>query len=236
MIASRAALFMPATTYSPAQCGAGAPARETLPLSQSGPLARNFPWNVRSSQTTSCHSGYAAGSGGRGRPPHTFIPIMPGLAFSKYRYRRRLPHLQKDDAPVFVTFCSGARAELPFAVRSLVLDHCLREHRQRVELHAVVIMPDHVHLLFEPLRDAEGWAYPMVDILQCLKGATAHRINKLLGRSGPVWQEESFDHILRNSESLKEKVEYIRQNPVRRGIVSRSEDYRWLWVNPALDL
>ena len=137
---------------------------------------------------------------------------------------------------MFVTFCSGSRAELPATARTLILDHCLREHTERIDLHAVVIMPDHVHLLFQPLRDEQGWAYPVVDILQCLKGATAHRINKLLGRSGPVWQEESFDHVLRNSESLTEKVEYIRQNPVRRRIVARPEDYRWLWVNPELNV
>jgi hypothetical protein len=55
-------------------------------------------------------------------------------------------------------------------------------------------MPDHVHLLFQPLRDKNGWPFPLVDILQCLRSATAHRINKILGCSGPVWEEESFDH------------------------------------------
>ena len=55
-------------------------------------------------------------------------------------------------------------------------------------------------------------------------------MNKLLGRTGPVWQEESFDHVLRSQESFEEKLEYVRQNPVRRGLVSRPEEYRWLWV------
>jgi hypothetical protein len=45
-----------------------------------------------------------------------------------------------------------------------------------------------------------------------------------------MWQEESFDHVLRSEERLEETVEYIRQNPVRRGLVARPEDYRWLWV------
>src|SRR2546426_12306013 len=85
----------------------------------------------------------------------------------------------------------------------------------RVHLYAVVVMPDHVHLLFLPLRDEDGWQFPLVDILQCLKGTTAHRINRLLHTSGPVWEEESFDHVLRSDESLKEKCEYIRQNRKR---------------------
>jgi len=170
---------------------------------------------------------------------------MSTTPLAKYRYRRRLPHLQRADADIFITFCT-ARWQLPEAARDLVLDHCLREGglrrfagggaraTPRIHLHAAVIMPDHVHILLLPLRDEDGWPYALVDILQCLKSATAHRINKLLHRSGPVWEEESFDHILRSEETLKQKVEYLRQNPVRRNLVMRPEDYRWIWVNPEL--
>jgi hypothetical protein len=76
--------------------------------------------------------------------------------------------------------------------------------------------------------------FGLVDILQCLKSATAHRINKLLRISGPVWEEESFDHVLRSDESLKDKCEYIQQNPVKAGLVTKPQDYRWLWVSPEL--
>jgi REP element-mobilizing transposase RayT len=157
---------------------------------------------------------------------------MSSPILNKYRYRRRLPHLQKADCDLFVTFRAMKNGSLPAAARDLVLHHCLREHGSRANLHAVVVMPNHVHLLLTPLRKPDGWPYPLVDILQCLKSATAHRINKLLHRAGPVWQDESLDHILRSDESLQEKCEYIRQNPVRRGLVKRPEDYRWLWVNP----
>ena len=101
-----------------------------------------------------------------------------------------------------------------------------------MDLLAAVVMPDHVHLLFNALRGKDGWTFPSIEIMQSLKGATAHRINKLLHRSGPVWEEESFDHVLRTGESLKHKCEYIRQNPVRAGLVQKPEDYRWLWINP----
>ena len=168
---------------------------------------------------------------------------------AKYRYRRRLPHLQKADAALFVTFCTGGRMVIPERARDLVLAHWFREAgilavagegarptpTARIRLHAVVVMPDHVHLLLTPLRDENGWPFPLVDILQCLKSATAHRINRLLGISGPVWEEESFDHVLRSDESLKEKCEYIRQNPVKAGLVKNPESYRWLWVEPELE-
>lgn len=114
-------------------------------------------------------------------------------------------------------------------VRDLVFDHCLRE--ERIRLVAAVVMPDHVHVILVPRRDEEGRPLPLVDILQCWKSVTAHRINKLLKRSGPVWEEESFDHVLRSSESLKTKCEYIRQNPVVVGLVQRPEEYRWLMVH-----
>jgi REP element-mobilizing transposase RayT len=178
--------------------------------------------------------------------------IMPSTTpLAKYCYRRRLPHLQRADSDLFVTFCTGGRTVLLEEARELVLEHCLREAglvlfagegaratqtRARIHLHAIVVMPDHVHILLSPLRDEKGWPFPLVDILQCLKSATAHRINKLLGISGPVWEEESFDHVLRSDESLKEKAEYIRQNPVRAGLVQRPEKYRWLWVNPDLTI
>jgi REP element-mobilizing transposase RayT len=159
---------------------------------------------------------------------------MPSTPLAKYRYRRRLPHLQKADCDLFVTFCTIARMSLDDNARDLVLGHCLREHGRRIHLHAVVIMPDHVHLILLPLRDRDGWPFPLVAMLHCMKSATAHRINKRLHLSGPVWEEESFDHVLRSDESLREKCEYIRQNPVRKGLVQRAEQDRWLWVNPEL--
>jgi len=148
----------------------------------------------------------------------------------KYEYRRRLPHYQKDDRAVFVTFCCGCLDPLPEAARDIVLRHCLHDHGTKAVSHAAVIMPEHVHLLLTPLRDSEGNLFSLVEILQGIKGASAHSLNRALGRSGPVWQEESFDHVLRSVDKFEETVEYIRQNPVRRGLVARPEDYRWLWV------
>jgi hypothetical protein len=62
-----------------------------------------------------------------------------------------------------------------------------------------------------------------------IKGASAHRINKALNRRGHVWQDESFDHVLRSEESVHSKVQYICENPIRMGLVSDVEDYPWLW-------
>ena len=171
------------------------------------------------------------GSGRGCRSTHSYSLHMTQASLKgKYQYRRRLPHYQKGDRALFVTFCCGCLDPLPEAVRDIVLRHCLHDQGTKAAIHAVVVMPNHVHLLLTPLRDADDNLYSLVEILQGIKGASAHSLNRALRRSGPVWEEESFDHVLRSEESLAEKLEYIRQNPVRRGLVARAEDYRWLWV------
>ena len=105
----------------------------------------------------------------------------------------------------------------------------MHEDGQKFDLHAVVIMPDHVHLIYSPLRRADGWSYSLPEIMKAIKGRAARCINVALKRSGPVWQEEFFDHVLRSNESLVARVEYVCQNPVRAGLVKRETEYRWIW-------
>jgi hypothetical protein len=81
-----------------------------------------------------------------------------------------------------------------------------------------------------PLRNEAGDVYWLADILKGIKGASARDVNRIVGSSGPVWEEESFDHIIRSDEILEEKIEYIRQNPIRRELVKSPEEYQWLWV------
>lgn len=119
---------------------------------------------------------------------------------------------------------------MPEMAREVVLKHCLHDHGTKFLLHAAVVMPDHVHMLFTPLRDEEGWPHGLARILKAIKGTSARSVNRLLKKVGPFWQEESFDHILRSQESLEDRIEYIRQNPVRRGLVRAPEEYQWLWV------
>jgi len=90
-------------------------------------------------------------------------------------------------------------------------------------------MPDHVHLIFTPLKDDQGNLFGLAEIMNGIKGASAHSINKTLQRKGRVWQKESFDHVLRSDEKIREKVDYICQNPVRRGLVESVDDYPWRW-------
>jgi REP element-mobilizing transposase RayT len=148
----------------------------------------------------------------------------------QYEYRRRLPHIQ-GDGPIHARFSTYDRKPLPPKARDAVLDCCKRAHGLALHLYAAVVMPNHVHILFTALRDAEGWPLRLPNILGRLRSAAAHAVNKVLQRSGPVWQEESFDHVLRSYESLESTIEYIRQNPVKAKLSATPEEYRWLYLH-----
>ena len=148
---------------------------------------------------------------------------------AKGAYRRRLPHLQVQGKPVSVTFVTHERCSLPESARGAVLEHCLHDHGAKLWVHGVVVMPDHVHMVFTLLKDKRGNTFGLAEIMHGIKSASAHQVNRLLRRGGPLWQSEYFDRVLRSDESVRGKVEYICQNPVRKGLVGVIDDYPWLW-------
>jgi len=88
-------------------------------------------------------------------------------------------------------------------------------------VHAFVVMPNHVHLLLEPRIE-------LPKIMKVVKGATARAVNKILGRSGKYfWQDESFDHWIRNGAEIERVRNYIERNPVKAGLTRRVEDWEW---------
>jgi REP element-mobilizing transposase RayT len=146
-------------------------------------------------------------------------------------YRRNLPHLQRDYKPHFLTFCTYKRWLLPGWARDIVMDTCMLANQWTVALHALVVMPDHIHMIFTPMIDTRrSEVFSLARITKAIEGSSAHLINRQLGSKGRVWQEESFDRVLRMSEKLDEKIAYILDNPVRKGLVDFPEQYRWLWV------
>jgi len=146
-----------------------------------------------------------------------------------HEFRRNLPHFEGKGAPIFVTFCTRNHQFIPEPLRGEVLKHVLHDHPKKMLLVVAVVMPDHVHLIYSPREDSSGNRYPKGELLGAMKSTSARVINRGLGTSGPVWQDESFDHILRRSESIEAKAEYICMNPVRAGLVESPDDYPWLW-------
>jgi hypothetical protein len=70
----------------------------------------------------------------------------------------------------------------------------------------------------------------MTEILQGIKSASAHRINKAARAQGPIWENESFDRLIRSERDLQEKFHHIARNPWDANIVKQNEDYPWMWT------
>jgi REP-associated tyrosine transposase len=88
-------------------------------------------------------------------------------------------------------------------------------------LHAFVVMPNHVHLLVHA-------QVPLPRLTKSLKGITAKRANTILASTGrPFWQEESYDHVVRQLREFETIRSYIEENPVRAGLVRQASEYRW---------
>ena len=144
--------------------------------------------------------------------------------------RRHLPHWELAGSVYFITFRS-ARGPLPPEALKQVMTNILHDHARRYTLHFAVVMPDHVHLLLEPLRKSDGSTHTLSEINKGIKGASACSINKLIGATGPVWQEESFDRIMRDEDEYREKWEYMWKNPMAAGLVADPDDYEY-FVRP----
>ncbi len=103
----------------------------------------------------------------------------------------------------------------PYA--QIVFDALLHFNGARYDMASFVVMPNHVHTLFQ-LRGS----YSVETLAQSWKGYTARRINQKLGRRGVLWQAESWDRLLRGVDDLKRCFFYIKQNPAMAGL-KRSE-------------
>ena len=95
------------------------------------------------------------------------------------------------------------------------------KNNSEIKVTAYAIMPNHVHVLASP-------HVPLPQLTKALKGYTAKRANQILALTGnPFWQEESYDHLVRNAAEGERIRLYIEQNPVRAGLVKEASQYRW---------
>ncbi len=102
-------------------------------------------------------------------------------------------------------------------------------------LDAYCIMANHVHVVFAPLAiQPSGEAQTnslryntLASIMQSLKGYTARKANRLLGRSGAFWHHESYDHSVRNTSEWQRVVTYVLNNPVKAGLIKDWKKWRW---------
>jgi len=175
-------------------------------------------------------------------------PLADGMTPSE---RRRLVHKQlfgEYDAYLDAnrTIDWLARPKVAALIRRNLYHH----NAVKYHLLAYTIMPNHVHVLLQPIDavaeaarfgeepgEASRFAYeepcgeesdgksPLAMIMHSLKSYTAHEANKLLARSGQFWQHESYDHWVRDEDELVRIVLYINANPVKAGLVTLPHEW-----------
>jgi putative transposase len=84
-----------------------------------------------------------------------------------------------------------------------------------------VVMPDHVHFFAQPFAEAKSLSIFMRD----WKRWSGSQIARAQILEPPIWQREFFDHVLRSFSSYDQKWEYVRENPVRAGLVAKADDW-----------
>ncbi|MEJ6481109.1 transposase [Nostoc punctiforme UO1] len=147
-------------------------------------------------------------------------------------FQRRLPHWELDGAVYFITFNTWEKLELSLEAREIVFNCCLFFDKNRYRIFVLVVMTNHVHLLIQPLLKSENEFWSLSNIMKSIKGYSAKQIPKVMKHLGTVWQDERYDRIIRNDEEFQQYWEYIRQNPVKAGLSSSSENYPFFWQLP----
>jgi len=97
------------------------------------------------------------------------------------------------------------------------------------DLISFCIMPNHVHLLCKPLEREKDKFYSLIEILHSLKRHTARQSNLILNRSGSFWQDESYDHVIRDEAELERTIKYVLYNPVKANLAKEQKDWTWAY-------
>ena len=141
--------------------------------------------------------------------------------------RKALPHVVppwvKTGSLYFITQCAvpvGAKCLIEPARAEVLLQSVRYYHEaQRWFVRMFLLMPDHLHALI---------SFPgEVAIRECWRNW-----KRFTARSAGVkWQRDFFEHRIRSDESWEEKAAYIRENPVRQGLVSEANSWPWVFVS-----
>jgi len=129
------------------------------------------------------------------------------------------------DPPLyFITFCTFDRKPVLATdqFHDHFVEHMTRKSREGIACGEFVVMPDHIHLFLR----IDLHRYELGKTIGFIKQALSKPLRHA-GIAQPHWQPGFFDHILRNANSYSEKWDYVRNNPVRAGLVKCSNDWKY---------
>jgi len=148
-------------------------------------------------------------------------PLQRTLSFVPKRPPRLDWIFQRYDPPLyFVTFNTQKRRKLlaNSRVHKALIHFAVQRELRGIGLGRYVIMPDHVHVFVRG-----GLDFSLRQWVRILKRV----LSQAISAPPPHWQQGFFDHLIRHSESYAEKWEYVRQNPVRAGLVQNADEWPW---------
>lgn len=153
-------------------------------------------------------------------------------AINEFRMNRRnLPHFEEPGSVYFLTFHTIEGLILPNAAKDIVLD-ALKYHSEiKYKMLACVVMDTHVHSILQPLEISTGTYFSLSQITHSLKSYTANRIQRQLKIDGRIWQDETYDRVVRDENEYLEKAQYIIDNPLKAGLSTELDIYKWLYVD-----
>jgi len=140
----------------------------------------------------------------------------------------KLNHLNLPEYPSFVTTRTAGSEEVfahPEQAETLIETLLFGKDQDWYDLLSFVVMPDHLHLVIVPNSRS------LSEIMKSIKGYSSRKINESLDRNGPIWENGYFDYLLDGREKLLARIRYIRENPVRDGIVEDVQDYPYCSIN-----
>jgi putative transposase len=146
-------------------------------------------------------------------------------------FKRHLPHWQNPGCVYFVTFRTHKNLILSEKARDIISQVIKFNDKKKYTLFSFVVMPDHIHIILQPIEINNNNYYSLTEINHSIKSFSAKEINQIENQKGRiVWQHESFDRIIRNDEEFQEKMYYILNNSVKKNLSDSGYDYRWYYV------
>jgi REP element-mobilizing transposase RayT len=133
--------------------------------------------------------------------------------------RRNLPHWELAGSTYFITFRLKEGRLSPEEV-GIVLEQIKKGEPAFYKLFTATVIPDHVHAVLRPQADAS-----LARITKGIKGVSARLINERRGNRGALWQDESYDRVIRDEKEFAEKTRYVFNNAVKRGLCDDGWDY-----------
>jgi len=165
----------------------------------------------------------SAGLSGTIDIPEIYAPI------SEFKItKRHLPHWQNPGAFYFITAKSK---DYIFSdeEKTIIYNAILFHNYKKYNLLEFVVMPDHFHIILQPINKDEFGFFSLSEINHSIKSYTAKIINKINQTHIDIWRNESYDRIIRNENELHKFQKYIYDNPVKKGLTANIFEYKWFY-------